>query len=204
MKCQNCGENEANVKYTQIINGVKKQMSLCDKCAQELGIDDMNFSMPINFSSFLGDMFDMYEDTIPTLIKPEVLACNKCNMTFDEFLNTGKFGCDNCYDTFEVKLNPILKNIHGTNKHVGRIGKYLNDEEKNANKKIENAIGSKEDDKSKSKDMKDDTKQEDKRNEKQTKLEELQERLKKEIAEERYEDAAKTRDEIKKKFPKTR
>ena len=55
MLCENCGENEANVKYTQIINGVKKEMSLCNKCSKELGIDKMDFSIPINFSSFLGD-----------------------------------------------------------------------------------------------------------------------------------------------------
>ena len=27
MKCQKCGSKEANVKYTQIINGVKKEVS---------------------------------------------------------------------------------------------------------------------------------------------------------------------------------
>ena len=32
MKCENCGKNEANVKYTQIINGEKKQMFLCEEC----------------------------------------------------------------------------------------------------------------------------------------------------------------------------
>ena len=37
MLCQNCGENEANVRYTQIINGEKKEMVLCDKCSKELG-----------------------------------------------------------------------------------------------------------------------------------------------------------------------
>ena len=38
MLCENCGENEANVRYTQIVNGVKKEMHLCDKCSKELGI----------------------------------------------------------------------------------------------------------------------------------------------------------------------
>ena len=32
MVCQNCGKNEANVKYTQIVNGVKKEMVLCEEC----------------------------------------------------------------------------------------------------------------------------------------------------------------------------
>lgn len=184
MLCQNCGENEANVKYTQIVNGVKKQMNLCSKCAKELGIEDINFNMPISFSSFLGDMFDMYESPIPSLLKPEVLTCNKCNMTYDEFLKTGKIGCDNCYEVFEPKLDLLLKNIHGVNRHVGRIGKFVKEgtvqnEHIKENKKQEN--NSKE-----------------QKNKKKTKLEILQERLKQEIKEERYEDAAKTRDEIKK------
>ena len=31
MLCENCGKHEANVKYTQIINGVKKEMLLCEE-----------------------------------------------------------------------------------------------------------------------------------------------------------------------------
>ena len=52
MMCENCGKNEVNFRYTQIVNGVKKEMHLCDKCAKEFGLEDLDFSMPINFSSF--------------------------------------------------------------------------------------------------------------------------------------------------------
>ena len=45
MKCENCGRNEANVKYTQIINGEKKQMFLCEECSEKLGINDIHFNM---------------------------------------------------------------------------------------------------------------------------------------------------------------
>lgn len=185
MNCQNCGENEANIRYTQIINGVKKQMNLCEKCAKELGIDDMNFNMPISFSSFLGDMLDIYDDSIPSLINPKTLTCTKCNMTYDDFLETGKFGCEDCYEVFKTKLDPLLKNIHGANRHVGRIGSFNNSSES-----FENVENSK-NDKINEKNLKV------QKNEK-SKIEELQERLKQEIKEERYEDAAKTRDEIKK------
>lgn len=173
MKCQNCGENEANIRFTQIINGIKKQMTLCENCAKELGIEDINFNMPINFSSFLGDVFDMYDNSlIPGLTKSQVLSCNNCNMTYEEFIETGKFGCDNCYEVFKFKLAPLLKNIHGANKHVGRIGKSL--EVKNSN--VENI---------------------EKQDKEKSNIDILEEKLKQEIAEERYEDAAKTRDEIK-------
>lgn len=35
MLCQNCGKNEANIRYTQIINGVKKEVALCSDCASK-------------------------------------------------------------------------------------------------------------------------------------------------------------------------
>lgn len=178
MLCQNCNENEANVRYTQIINGVKKQMNLCERCAKKLGIDDISFNMPIDFSNFLGDMFDYTEEFMPSLIKPQTLICDDCKMSYEDFVQNGKFGCEHCYDVFKPRIDAILKNIHGVNRHVGRNGKMIGekiekikDEGSTVNKKEE---------------------------EKDDKLKILQERLKKEVKEERYEDAAKTRDEIKK------
>ena len=88
MLCENCGENEANVKYTQIVNGVKKEMILCEECAREKGITNMDFNMPINFSSFLSDIFDDYNETgfLPEITKTKTLKCNKCGLTYDEFI----------------------------------------------------------------------------------------------------------------------
>ena len=45
MLCQNCGKNEANIRYTQIVNGVKKEMALCSDCAEKLGVENMNLTM---------------------------------------------------------------------------------------------------------------------------------------------------------------
>lgn len=171
MLCDNCGKNEANIKYTQIINGVKKEMKLCQKCSEDLGIDDINFNMPIDFSSFLGDLISDYEENsfMPMMSKPKELRCNNCNTTYSEFLNTGKFGCAECYDAFSSKIESVLKRIHGSNKYVGRKSKCKVNE-------VENKQEQKEEDK----------------------LKKLENDLKQAIKEERYEDAAKIRDEIKK------
>ena len=138
MLCQNCGKNEANVKYTQIINGVKKQMNLCEECAKKLGIDNMAFNMPsIDFSNFLGGMLeDEFNDFIPSLIKPETLLCDKCGSSYEDFIESGKFGCDKCYTTFENQIDSILKNIHGVNRHVGRKGKIYPELDKGKAEKV--------------------------------------------------------------------
>ena len=183
MLCENCGNNEANIKYTQITNGVKKQMNLCEKCANELGINNISFDMPINFSNFLEDIFDDDESLfMPSIARNEKLICDKCKMSYEDFIKNGKFGCDECYTTFEDKIDNLLKNIHGVNRHVGRKAKMLN-----TNEIQEDSI------KAEKQEIK-----ENKTNEKDEKIKKLQNRLKQEIKEERYEDAAKTRDEIKK------
>ena len=173
MLCQNCGKNEANIRYTQIINGVKKEIALCSSCARKLGVEDIE--LPINFNSFLGDFFNDYAETefIPMLQTNEV-KCKTCGMTYSDFINTGLFGCSDCYETFSNPIDSLLKNLHGTAKHTGRIPKGKADkiviEEKEENKE---------------------EKKEDNKKEK------LEKELEKAIKEERYEDAAKIRDELK-------
>ena len=90
MLCQNCNKNEATVKYTEIINGEKREVMLCEECSRELGIGHMNFNMPIDFSSFFGDLLEGYEDNsfMPLLTANKQLKCNNCNMSFDEFMET--------------------------------------------------------------------------------------------------------------------
>ena len=188
MLCQNCGENEANVKYTQIVNGEKKEMILCEDCARKMGIGNFKMNIPINFSNFLGDFFDDYksEQLLPSFVKEKNNECNNCGELYKEFIKTGLLGCEECYDVFQNRLDPILKNLQGSVKHVGR--RPLNIEEKIENKEV-------------NKDVKVESNKEEKRtkeNKKENELMKLQKDLNKAIEEERYEDAAVIRDEIKK------
>lgn len=193
MLCQNCGENEANVRYTQIINGVKKEMALCEKCSHELGVDTIDFSMPINLSSFLGEFLDETEnDFLPSFINPQKLICDKCGMTYEEFTNTGKFGCENCYEIFSEKIDPILKNMHGGNRHIGRKISLPSKKSEKLKEKNEN-VGVSSASLKNEKDVEVGA-----MSAKNVELEELKKKLKIAIQEERYEDAAKIRDEIKK------
>ena len=68
MLCQNCGKNEANVRYTQIVNGTKKEMVLCEECAEKMGIGGFKVNMPIHFSNFFDDFFDD-EQLLPSFMK---------------------------------------------------------------------------------------------------------------------------------------
>ena len=126
--------------------------------------------MPISFSNFLGDFFNDYaENSLIPSFSTNNVKCKSCNMTYNDFINTGMFGCSDCYDIFSNPIDSLLKNLHGTAKHIGRGVK---------NKGVENKVQTK---KIKEKPEKED----------------LQRELDKAIKEERYEDAAKIRDKMK-------
>lgn len=190
MLCQNCGKNEANIKYTQVINGVKKEIALCEDCAKKLGLDNIGIpDIAMNFHSLLGDFFNDYvENTFLPSFNNETVKCKKCGMTYDEFIEKGMFGCSECYETFSNPIDSLLKNLHGTSKHVGRHPelKQYKKKEIELNKEI--------DDKKKYNNGNNVEEKEDKED---SKKEKLQIELEKAIKEERYEDAAKIRDQLK-------
>lgn len=177
MLCDNCGKREANVRYSENINGRKKELHLCEECSQKLGIGNMDLNMPIDFSSFFGGLLEDFgtTDFMPLFNEVKALKCENCGYTFEDIVNTGRLGCSNCYSVFEERLDPIIKKIQGSNTHIGRSGKI-----------IDNKIGKKFDE------NKDETKED------ISEVDKLQNELKQAIKDERYEEAAKIRDEIKK------
>ena len=179
MLCDNCGKREANVRYSENINGRKKELHLCEECSKKLGIENMDFNMPIDFSSFFGGLLEDFgtNDFMPLFNEVKQLKCDNCGYTFEDIVNTGKLGCENCYSVFENRLDPIIKKIQGSNKHVGRTGKIIDS-------KISEKINNKDSKTENNKDV--------------SKVEKLQNDLKKAIKEEKYEEAAKIRDEKKK------
>ena len=49
------------------------------------------------------------------------LNCNSCGWTYTDFRSKGRLGCAEDYEVFENALTPLLKRIHGSTRHVGRV-----------------------------------------------------------------------------------
>jgi protein arginine kinase activator len=47
--------------------------------------------------------------------------CSFCGLTFGQFRETGRLGCPHCYETFEAHLRRLLRRIHGSVQHVGKV-----------------------------------------------------------------------------------
>ena len=205
MLCDNCGKREANVRYSENINGKKREMYLCEECSKKLGvINKMDLNLNTSFSNLFGSILEDFGEleTMPMFNEIKQSVCNYCNTSFDDIVNTGRLGCPHCYDIFSDRLDPILKRLQGSNRHVGRISENVNNfgniehkQDEKSSKTAENIskIGNT------SKNINDKNLDIQK-----NQIMNLEEQLKLAIKEERYEDAAKIRDEIKEQNKKNK
>lgn len=172
MLCDNCSKNEATIHYTEVINGVKSERHLCNDCMQEMNTG-MEGEFP--FSKLIqGILSSHLANSISESNPMNMVKCNKCQMTYEDFTKTGKFGCSECYSVFGPLILDNIKKIQGSSTHNGK--KY-NSEDVIINEN-DNPKNAKED--------------------KMSVLARLNELKKKAVDSEDYIEAARLRDEIKK------
>jgi len=130
MLCQICEEQGATVHYTEILNNKAVELHLCEDCARKKEIIDQsgNFSM--------ADLVKGLAGFVGTEDGEENLKCDNCGLLFSDFRKTGRFGCSECYKAFQTELEPLIKRIHGSTKHVGNFVPLKHSKEVQALSKI--------------------------------------------------------------------
>ena len=119
MLCDNCKKNEATINFTQVANDKKIEYHLCESCASKLGFKNPLKAVPFPLGDFLSSMVDKdIKEKTGALVQ---VNCPQCGLTFSEFSKTGKFGCGKCYRAFKTQLDDLLRKIHGSNRHEGKI-----------------------------------------------------------------------------------
>jgi protein arginine kinase activator len=116
MKCDNCGEREAAIHLTQIVNNSVTTMHLCEQCAAEKGVETASGVAKFPLGDFLASL-----GTGGAAGTGEGAgeACPTCGATLRDFRVTGRLGCAACYTTFEAHLRDLLRRLHGSSQHVG-------------------------------------------------------------------------------------
>ncbi len=129
MNCQDCNSNEATVSLTQIINNKKVVLTLCKKCAAKRGFHSPLDNIPFPLANFLTEMMgkELPVKGSHAVAMPD-LTCPDCGLTFQEFSRQGRFGCGQCYKTFREKLQGLLRKIHGSSLHKGKLPPTLSEE----------------------------------------------------------------------------
>lgn len=71
------------------------------------------------------ELFDMFDSmgtfSAPQMVQKENRVCPVCGHTWADFNKTGKFGCGECYHVFSNGTSAVLRQIHSSSQHVGKI-----------------------------------------------------------------------------------
>jgi protein arginine kinase activator len=120
MKCQQC-EKPATFHITELTGSQPQEIHLCEACAKTylMQSDGPTTEVAPTLASVLAKQLKIGQ-AAEELAKLDQRACPKCGITFYEFRNQGRLGCPHDYVFFERELTPLILNIHGESKHLGK------------------------------------------------------------------------------------
>lgn len=125
MLCERCKIREANIQYTEVINGVRTEHNFCAQCAREMdfgqysAIFDGEFPLAQLLSGLLGG-------EVPAQKKDHLkqIVCPTCGTTYEEFVNNSCFGCADCYGVFDLLIQDNIRQLQGSDSHKGKRPVY--------------------------------------------------------------------------------
>ena len=129
MICEFCRASEANVHLVKIVNGHSEKINLCVDCLKDFAFfpTDEIFN---DFSKLLTKVFEVDikiidksegEKLFDRLAKADDKKCSACGIDLAAIKSIGRVGCANCYKDFKDSLMPIIKAIHESGEHKGKM-----------------------------------------------------------------------------------
>ena len=118
MKCQKCSKS-ATFHITDIERGKAHEYHFCDEHAKQ-------HLAPAEEATELTDIGKVAQKLIApggagSTPAHDKQTCPVCQITFQEFRNSGRLGCPYDYVVFRDDLMPLLENIHEETRHAGKV-----------------------------------------------------------------------------------
>jgi protein arginine kinase activator len=119
MTCSQCQERDAVMELTQVANGQVTKVHLCEQCAAERGLENAASLGKSPLASYIAAMGQGINDTVPTGTSDLTFLCKSCGATLQDFRESGRLGCPDCYRTLGEPLRELLRRLHGATRHTG-------------------------------------------------------------------------------------
>jgi protein arginine kinase activator len=117
MTCQVCHNQTASKTIYITAQNKIQELMVCDDCAEIHDLSNPFAGLPdtmtVTLMGLIAKSLQLRDSG------DEERQCPTCHTTLKEFHDTGTFGCPACYETFRDVILPLLRDIHGTDKHIG-------------------------------------------------------------------------------------
>ncbi len=115
MLCDLCKKTDATVHLTQIVEGKVMKVDLCENCSKNKGVQDTAAFSLADLLVGLGGTEESKGEKVPGL------KCAACGLSQEDFKKTGRLGCAVCWETFAQGLGSLLKAMHKSELHTGKV-----------------------------------------------------------------------------------
>lgn len=119
MTCSQCQERDAVMELTQVANGQVTKIHLCEQCAAERGLENTASVGKSPLASYIAAMGQGLNDGTPGGATDLAFVCRSCGATLQDFRESGRLGCPDCYRTLGEPLRELLRRLHGATRHTG-------------------------------------------------------------------------------------
>ena len=121
MNCESCKEKDAVVHLVDVSNNSKVELHLCKDCAESQGATIKSHMQKSSSPKAATDVLPaIFQNLSEASVSSETETCRQCGTTYRQFRSSGKFGCPECYASFNVRVSDLLEKIHGRCEHRGK------------------------------------------------------------------------------------
>lgn len=114
MNCDRCGQRQATIFLTKVVNGSKTELHLCKECAEQGDSEFFKDMSLVNILATLAGARPKPAEAVPPVV------CPNCGFTLERFRREGRLGCEQCYRQFSADIMPMMRKLHGSLQHTGR------------------------------------------------------------------------------------
>ncbi len=118
--CDRCPK-PATFHITDIERGKPKEFHFCDEHARQHLAPATDGTQKPEMTALAEKFSQTGTEIVRPSAGPDKQVCPLCQMSFQEFRNTGRLGCPYDYEVFREELMPLLENIHEETRHAGKF-----------------------------------------------------------------------------------
>jgi protein arginine kinase activator len=130
MVCELCKTKHATIHITEMKAGEKRELHLCNDCAQKKGI---THKIQLSLTDLLGAASEKGSKALKAL---KNVKCPNCGITFQDLKNRVRLGCAQDLDVFGEWLGPFIEQVHKSREHAGKLPKSANETQRKENELV--------------------------------------------------------------------
>jgi len=119
--CDECRKNIATVFLTKMSGNEVSKVQLCENCARKMEETTDAANLLAFIPQILSGIQGMEEHVVEEVLGGELITCDACGTSFNDFQKMGFLGCEECYENFGESLDRLIFEFQEASEHIGKM-----------------------------------------------------------------------------------